>query len=156
MKADQLTKYVIQPVLKYLGLYSPEAETLLLLTAAQESHVGEYIHQTGGGPAKGIFEMEDVTYDDMWSRVLPRHPVLETRVKNLAGPWAGISRPHSDEMNGNLNFACAMCRIKYLSIPRPIPTLLYDIAGYYKEFYNTPLGAATVDEALKNYHRYVR
>ena len=47
-----LAEYVIRPSLKPLGLYSLEAEQLLLGTAAVESQLGFYLHQIKG-PALG-------------------------------------------------------------------------------------------------------
>lgn len=64
MDAKQL-ECLIQTVVAVMRLYSVEAIDLLMLTAAQESHLGKYIQQLGSGPARGIFQMEPKTLQDL-------------------------------------------------------------------------------------------
>ena len=56
---------LITSVLKELNLHSDNAVNLLMGTAAQESHLGKYRKQIGGGPALGIFQMEPATFNDI-------------------------------------------------------------------------------------------
>jgi len=58
-------KTLIERVLSELDpdLASPVAVKLLLGTAAQESRFGTFLHQLGGGPAKGAFQMEPATFE---------------------------------------------------------------------------------------------
>jgi hypothetical protein len=63
MNPKQLRELVIRPVLEYLHPdipYSHEAEDLLMMIAAHESHLGEYVKQVQG-PALGIYQMEPDT-----------------------------------------------------------------------------------------------
>jgi hypothetical protein len=58
----------------------------------------------------------------------------------------------------NLKYATAMARIHYLRISEPLPQF-NDIEGmwnYYKQYYNTPKGAATRDQFMGNYAKYVK
>jgi len=48
MNPHQLKK-AIETIIKEMDMYSPAATDLLMLTAAQESHCGDYIYQLGGG-----------------------------------------------------------------------------------------------------------
>jgi len=60
---------IIRPVLKHLDPvipYSMAAENLLMGTCAQESRMGQFLVQLDKGPAKGIFQMESSTEDDIW------------------------------------------------------------------------------------------
>lgn len=158
MQADQLRQYIIQPVLNYLGLYSASAEELLMMTAAQESHLGQYIHQLGNGPACGIFEMEPFTHDDIWKNYLSYHGDLADKVKSLNSAWRDIGeQPDAEEMIGNNFYACGMARVFYFRIPNALPPAdqIEALAIYYKNHYNTAQGAATVPQVLDNYHRYV-
>ena len=66
MNPSQLNE-LITSVLKSMEQYSREAVDLLMVTAAQESHCGEYIQQIGGGPAMGIFQMESDTLADLYN-----------------------------------------------------------------------------------------
>jgi hypothetical protein len=147
-----LTKYVIRPVLKDLGLYSVPAEQLVLGTACQESQCGRWLKQLGNGPALGIYQMEPATHDDIWDNFLEHRDKLVEKVK---GFWINTSSDLADELVGNLYYATAMCRIHYLRVPEPIPDTLIGQAYYYKRYYNTPLGKATAEEYIAAWRRFI-
>lgn len=153
---DQLRALIIRPTLQYLNLWSEAAENLLMGTAAQESQLGTYIHQLGNGPALGIYQMEPNTYDDIYINYLSFKYELGTKVGNLL-VGLPFHRNDSEEVVGNLYYATAMCRIHYLRIPHPLPDAddLPGLAAYYKKYYNTPLGAATEQQFIDNYKKYV-
>ena len=167
---SQLGQYVIKPTLDFLGLSSEEATDLLLLTAAQESHMGTYIKQLGGGPALGIYQMEPKTHDDIHENYLKFRDVLAKRVSGLATYYFNIPSEddgkdgtHPEELIGNLMYATAMARVHYLRVPEALPSkkdlspkvYVEQLASYWKSYYNTPLGAGTVEEAVLNYNKYV-
>lgn len=154
--AHQLRAYIVRPVLEQLGLWSKSAENLLMGTAAQESHVGQFLHQLGGGPAKGIFQMEPATHDDTWEHFLRYKPNLAKVVRAIAGVADGV-RPSSELMVGNLYYAAAMARIYYLRAPEPLPEAddIEGLAAYWKRYYNTYLGRGTDEEFIRNYDRVV-
>ncbi|MDT0635088.1 hypothetical protein [Spectribacter hydrogenoxidans] len=159
INADQLREYVIEPVLSYLHLYSPEAVELLILTAAHESAGGHYLHQVGGGPALGIYQMEPATHDDIWRNYLEYRHDLDDAVNTwrlVGAPW-NDGDPRPTEMTGNLYYATAMARIHYLRVPKPLPAAddLDGLAGYWKAHYNTFAGAGTVAQAREHYRAYV-
>lgn len=162
MRADQVRQYIIQPVLKSMGVYSPGAGELLLLTMAQESHMGEYIHQLGAGPALGPYQMEPATHDDCWTNYLKYKTDLATSIRQWVIPGSLFDsingHPMADQMIGNLYYATAMCRVRYLRALGAIPDKddVRGLAAYYKQYYNTPEGAATIEEAISNYQRYVK
>jgi hypothetical protein len=125
------------------SLATPGAVNLVLGTCAQESKFGTYLRQLGGGPALGVFQMEPATFD--WLR--------ETyRVK-----WPELSDRRALELVWDLRLAVIMCRLRYLPDSEPIPPAddLRGLATYYKRIYNTPLGAATPEQFVDNYKRYV-
>lgn len=158
INTEQLRKYVIQPSLSIIDLYSPEAEELLVLTAAQESHSGTYLHQLGGGPACGIFQMEPATHDDIYKNYLKYKGALLSKIESLdLVSFRGTGVGTAEEMCGNLYYAAAMCRVHYLRVKEPLPahTNLKGIARYWKDHYNTAQGAGTVREAIDNYNRFV-
>ena len=145
-----LLEHVIRPVLKDLDLWSVPAERLVLGTACQESACGMWLVQLRG-PAKGIFQMEPATHDDLWGNFLTYKPELAGKVSQ----WA-INKAHlPEEMVGNLYYATAMCRIHYLRVPEPIPNDLHGQAQYYKTYYNTEKGKATVEEYMNAWNRFV-
>ena len=153
--AKQLRELVIRPTLSYLELWSEEAEDLLMGTAAQESHLGTYLMQLGGGPALGIFQMEPATHKDILVNYLSYRKDLESKV--------GAS-DEAEGMVGNLYYATVMARIHYLRVPEALPNkselsdtqYVQELASYWKSYYNTPLGKGTVEEFIENYRKYVK
>jgi len=155
MHPQDLRKYVIRPVLKKMGYYSLNSEEQMMVTGAQESGLGAFLHQIHG-PAVGIFQMEPFTHDDIWKNYLPAHPKLIQSIKQWEIPDA-YKDDNAKEMAGNLYYATAMARVRYLRVPDPIPDRndLHAMAVYYKKFYNTMSGSATIGEVIQNYHKYV-
>lgn len=147
----QFRQYVIRPALTVIQLGGDAAEELLLGTAIQESGLGHYLHQLGKGPAVGPEEMEPATHDDLWANYLPAFPALAMSLRSLRIPTLDILP--SDQMAGNDYYAVAMARVLYRRAPEPLPAA-GDLAGqaaYYKAHYNTPAGAATVDQYIANW-----
>lgn len=147
----QFRELVIRPSLRALGLYSPQAEELLLGTAIQESRL-VYLKQLGGGPALGLFQMEPATHDDIWDNYLKYHPALGRSILGLS------CSPELDagELVWNLLYATAMTRVHYLRVPEALPAE-GDIdaqAVYWKEYYNTYLGSGTEEEYTENWYTY--
>jgi len=152
MMEPQELRDLIKSTLTPLGLYSPEAEELLMATAAQESHLGTYRQQIGG-PALGIFQMEPATFNDIWANYLHyKHP-LSDNIRALATHGFVIA----GELVNNDPFAIAMARAQYLRAPEALPPAgdLCAIWTLYKLRWNTPLGAATKDQFFANYRKYV-
>ena len=145
---------LIKSTLAPLGLYSPAAEELLMATCAQESALGLYRRQQGGGPALGIFQMEPATFQDIFSNYLAYKPALLTDV----GALATTQPPRPVELVTNDAFAVLMARVHYLRAPGalPDPASLEALWAYYKQYYNTPGGAATQSEFFANYRKYVK
>lgn len=154
---NHIRKYIIQPTLRGIGKYSRNAEELLLLTAAQESQLGTYLHQLDNGPAVGIYQMEPATHDDIWTHYLKYNQHLADKILQWELPRA-FEESDAKEMAGNMYYATAMARAFYLRFAESLPE--YDdvrgMAKYYKKYWNTKLGAATVTETVENYQRYVK
>ena len=125
-------EYVV-PALRATGLYSPAAERVLMGTAAIESGLVDFV-QLGGGPARGMFQMEPPTFAWLLDSFLAEPGRQALRASVLA--LAGSESPEVDELVGNHLFAAAMARIKYLSVPGAIPESVEDQAQYWWTFYN--------------------
>ena len=154
----QLRDLIITPTLLEIGKYSEAAVNLLLGTCAQESAMGRYIAQIPKPIAKGIFQMEDATHDDIYQNYLKYNERLSAEVKYLNGlKGYGDEPPSPETMIHNLKYAAGMCRIHYVRVPKALPDKddVLGLAEYWKEYYNTPLGAGTIDEFMENYQRYV-
>ena len=148
----QFREQVVRPVLQELELHSAAAENLLVGTAVQESRL-TYLRQLGGGPALGVFQMEPATHDDIWENYLAHRPERADALRALFGPAAGDAR----HLTWNLGYAAAMCRLHYYRRPQALPDADdgEGLGRYWKQHYNTPLGAGTVAEFVSNYQKYV-
>lgn len=146
MDIGQIREYVVIPALRQINLYSLGAEQLVMATGMTESSM-TFIHQKGHGPARGLFQMEPVTHDDIWERFLSQKPMLLNDLKALTMRNMDLH----DQLHGNLFYAAAMCRIFYLRFRKPLPEAgdWQGMAEYWKEYYNTRLGAGTVDGFLR-------
>lgn len=156
----QLRELVIRPALEAIGLHSPAAEELVLGTACQESACGRFLIQNarggGYGPAKGIFQMEPRTHDDIWENYILHNATLAENVTRLSVTGEHFPYADSEELTYNLRYAAAMCRIHYRRVRAALPTVgnVVAQADYWKQYYNTPLGAGTVKEYLDNWRKY--
>jgi hypothetical protein len=146
----QFRQYILQPALEDIGLYSLAAEELLLGTAIQESRL-TYLKQLGGGPAVGVFQMEPATHDDIWENYLQYHQELSDLVRTIE------DSVDAAYMISDLCYAAAMCRVHYYRVSEALPDAGDTItqAAYWKEYYNTPLGAGTAQEYLENWNKYI-
>lgn len=147
----QFRDLIVIPALDALELRSEAAVELLLGTALQESNL-RYLKQLGGGPALGVFQMEPATHDDIWENFLQYREPLARRVMSLtASPYEPL------ELVGNLWYAAAMTRVHYLRVPEPLPQAgdVDGMAAYWKEHYNTHLGAGTEEEYVENWYAAV-
>ena len=143
--AKQFMTEIIRPVLTEIGAHSTAAERLMLGTAAAESLLRER-RQRGGGPARGLFQMEPPSHDDIYDNFLdyPGRAVLKQKI------LATLSSPNADrirELETNDRYACAMARMQYYRRRDPLPDAddLDGLARYWKRYYNTALGKGTVE-----------
>lgn len=145
-------KMIVETVLQRMGpKYRSEAAVNLLLgTAAQESRFGTYLYQIGGGPAQGVFQMEPATEKDIWENYLKYDPDKKAAVYVACGRTGP-----GDHLTTDIAYQIAMCRMHYWRKPGGIPNDLEGQAAFYKQHFNTPLGAATVEEYIANYKKYV-
>jgi hypothetical protein len=143
----------IQQVLTPLGLYSTDAEELLMATCANESDLGSFRTQIHG-PARGIFQDEGEDFTDLFANYLSYHPMLYSSVVSLFANQP----PQVDELINNDAAAIAICRVHYLRAPGAIPAAndLDGIWNYYKKYYNSAAGAAAEETFKLKYAKYVQ
>ncbi|MBT4083561.1 MAG: hypothetical protein HOD58_06290 [Gammaproteobacteria bacterium] len=148
-----LRKQIIRPTLKFLDKWSPAAENLLLGTAAQESQMGTYLRQIGGGPACGMFQIEPKTNRDVWNKYLKYRPDIAEKVSSFM--YSGFDQDFM--LVSSLPYATSIARLVYWRSPLPLPNAndVEGLAEMWKEVYNTKNGAGTEQEFVENYHRYV-
>lgn len=153
LDVEQFRTLVVKPALGVLGLYSEAAENLVLGTALHESHL-IYLKQLPNGPALGPFQMEPLTHADIWDNFLIYHDDIARPLRRLA-TYFSSERADPGEMVFNLRYAAAMCRVQYYRAKDPLPNARdpLSLAKYWKQFYNTPLGKGTVEQALPHFYR---
>ena len=117
-----------------------------MLTAAQESHLGEYMYQIGNGPARGCWQMEPDTELDIWNNYVAFRPEL---IEMLSG----YTTKSGNDLRDNIAYQIVMARLHYKRVPEPIPSSVEGMAEYWKRYYNTYAGKGTAKEAVENYTR---
>lgn len=63
------------------------------------------------------------------------------------------------EFISNLELQILSCRLVYwFKSSKPIPSYkdIEGLAGYWKKYYNSCLGAGTIDGAIEKYNKYVK
>lgn len=148
----QFLEIIIRPTLLTIGLWSAAAENLVLGTAIHESRL-IYLRQIGG-PALGLYQMEPATHEDIWDNVLDAHSELCWKVSALL---ANSPAP-VDQLETNLAYATAMCRVAYWRVPGPLPDAsdIDGLAAYWKQHYNTRLGAGDPSVWAKEYRDFMK
>ena len=151
---QQFRDIIVIPTLQVLDLHSDAAVELLLGTAIQESRI-MYLKQLGGGPALGFFQMEPATHADIWDNYLKYNRDLQVKV-SLTASRDPDTRPPAILLASNLWYAAAMCRVHYWRRPEALPQAgdVEGMAAYWKEHYNTYLGAGTEEEYIENWEAY--
>jgi len=129
--------------------YSINARELLVFTAAAESELGRYLWQIPHGPARGVFQMEEETEDDIHRNYLMHRPKLSELVAALR---TGL---RDNDMVDSLPYQVAMARIHYRRVPDPLPDYRdpYALGAYWKRYWNTYLGKGRIVDAVGKYLR---
>ena len=150
-QATIFLNHAIRPALQSIKLWTPAAEELLLGTAIVESDLLHRI-QFGGGPARGLFQMEIVTHDDIWNNFLKYRSDLAQAVSSLM--TSAGAKKHL-ELEKNDKYASAMARTHYLRSSAPLPRAgdIQAMAKYWKAHYNTWKGQGTESKYLEKWHK---
>lgn len=141
----QIRDLVVVPALTTIGHAEPAAVRLVIGTGLIESQY-QYLSQIGG-PALGFWQMEPATCNDTWDNYLTYQLPLRNTVISLMTHLSD----KNDQLIWNLQYAAAMCRIKYLRSPFPLPAAddLEGMAGMYKTVYNSALGSADPNKFIE-------
>lgn len=157
LNLSQLREYVVVPALQQLGMYSLAAEQLVLGTIAQESQ-GSYLKQLGKGPALGLIQMEPATHKDLWLNFIKykraiRYALLMMTSDSVDESYDVNGWPDHVALIWNLRYAIAMCRVHYYRRPEALPKAndIKALGLYWKNHYNTSLGAGTVEEFINHF-----
>ena len=177
----QFREQIIRPALEGLylfqkpnpvDLYTKDSEELLVAVMATESLGGKYLTQKKGGPARGIYQMEERTYENLWKDYL--FPSNEAKIRVLissvfkainylpncssdGGLTTVSSCPDASRMVWDLRYATIMARLFFVQFSDVIPRYddLEGIWEIYKKHWNTEKGKTTRDEFFVNYRSFV-
>jgi len=143
MNLQQMTEYVIDPVLKTIDLYSPQASRLILLTGWVESKY-EYVAQVKG-PARSFWQVEPVTMFDHYQNYINFRPDLGELIREIE------QKPNEKSLAWNMGFAVVMARLVYRRNKMALP-MVNDLAGQahiWKKVYNSHLGSGTEEKFIE-------
>lgn len=146
----QIKELVVRPVLEDIGLGGETAINLVTGTAMAESHLNAIRQKLNSGvltgTARSLWQIEPITAKDMMERVSPRnkerHTIITT--KYMTG------QSLNDQLLTNMALAAIICRLKYLSSPKPMcknsasemavyHEVIYNAGGAAKASVNTPI-----------------
>lgn len=130
------------------SLWTPTAETALIMAAAHESKMGRYLRQIGG-PARGVFQVEPATMTDNYDNFINARPALARQIREITG----CDGPNLEQLQYNPVYGAIHARLKLYRSPGEIPTDTPLIAEYLKQYYNSPDGAATANDYLLAYYQ---
>jgi hypothetical protein len=158
MNSKHLRELVVRPVLDAMAIEFPKmaatvqaAEDFLVMVAAHESKLGEYLKQISG-PALGIFQIEPKTADWLGNDYLqnPRRAQLRDLFLSFYAPGLSLK----GNLAANLAFQVATARILLWSKSEPLPkpenypagredsAYIDALAAYAKTHWNTDAGKA--------------
>ena len=150
---------VINDVLTKLGskYNSNNALSLVYNTGLVESKY-KYLKQIKG-PARGFFQCEPwVAVDIIKNYLKYRVSLMEKVAKVCAIDFEHLQNPNVKDweyiLTTNIAAQIVMCRLHYRRVPSPLPKELVAEANYYKKYYNTYQGKATVEHYLEVVEKY--
>lgn len=132
---------------------------LMLATCYQETHMGKLRDRTRYGAGTGVMQFDEYPYNDI-KRRSSRYYDICLKEFNI-----DISKMKYMELELSPLASIVMARIKYKLVPCAIPS--WDDSGgvwsYYKKWYNSYLGKATIEEfevsykkALEEYEKIIK
>jgi len=144
---------IVRPALDQLKLHMMNREELLVITCAQETLGGTYLKQSDSlgypkGPALGIYQEEPDTYRDCWNSFLRYHDTLIGRIDY--SPVDDMQRLVYD-----MRYATMMACLQYYRFSESIPDDLEGMFRYYKKYWNTDKGGASITAVRKNYISFI-
>lgn len=141
---------LIRTTCQELGKWTLDAEELLLGTAAKESRLGKFLFQIGGGPGRGLMQVEAETELDIW-RFL-RKPFRDAFLRRFVGV-TGVTGPDKDAIIWNPVYSIALARCRYMYVADTIPPARNIIgqARYWDRYYNCNPNYGTPAEYIESY-----
>lgn len=165
---------VVVPTLRKLAafderMYSRNAVALLMGTVAQESDMGFFLHQIGGGPGNGVYSIEPNTNHSLFRHYLIREDkwplkkiildmVPSSAILDENDGAVHYTMVHPDQLLTNLEYATAMARLLYWTKPDPIPAEddILALGNYWDKHYNGNPNVGTAEEFKLSFEKWLR
>src|ERR1700751_4672487 len=143
INAHQFSTQIVIPTLQMLdqkaGIpYTDIIYYLVMGTIANESLLGTWLVQEGG-PALGLGQIEPATLTSLIAKLTAKETAALSTIATPASPTHTVV--------ANLPYAVALVRLFYwhnAPTPLPVQATIAAIYAYYKQYYNTRGGAATL------------
>lgn len=137
--APQFRKLVVVPTLNEIDpeiIYSGVAQRLVLETIFHESNCFTYLAQLPfDGPARGLAQIEEPTFNWLVYGVLPKNPKLSLKFLKITANYPNIP---FNEVTWNLKLSVALCRLRYYVVPAALPDdTIEGRAAYWSKYYQT-------------------
>lgn len=128
--------------------YSLDAMYLMMATAMMESKL-THLKQLPEGPAIGLFQIEPATYFDVIRYLVEVNRYHGDKVLHYLNRGSFPADPLF--LASDLALSVLIARYKYWMITEPIPSYkdTPGQAAYYKRYYNTAEGAASIESFEK-------
>lgn len=115
------------------GMFNRNAVELICMICAHESLGGVLRVQMGGGPARGVLQIEESTHDSIWDN---------SDTIGQTSSALGITRDWSRVEDGD-RYSIFLARHLIAMDPHPIPNDVLGMRAYAKRVWNTKAGKAT-------------
>lgn len=123
------------------------AKRLLLETVAAETNFGKAKDKTWSSGI-GLTQFDYIGFIDVKQRTPKK---IKQKIKTNWG--INIDRVRLDDLRYNPKLAMIFTRLKYMLVPKPIPSTLQDRGKYWKKWYNTYAGKGTVAHYVSSAYR---
>lgn len=137
---------LVRATLTDIKAHSDRAELAILMIIAHESGGGKARRQIGGGPARGIIQMEPPTFNDVI-----KFGEKAASYLRRAGFDPAVVKCADLEFDDRLSVVMARARLAMDA--NPLPETPAAMAAYLKRFWNGP-GKATPEKYLKDWENW--
>lgn len=140
----QIFKACTATVLRRIGAHKTEAVLAIEMIVGHESKGGRYWRQLGGGPARGVIQMESWVHDDTWAHC--------DNIRRYAA--RGDFTQDVDLLSTDLDYNIFMARMRLIMDVRPLPSTPEAMAHYLKDYWNSGQGKASAAKYLNDWQEW--
>jgi len=134
---------IVDKVVECLG-GGNNARALLLETASAETLCGEAIDDSWS-VGMGVFQFDKIGFNDVKERTSKSNAYKVYKCFGI-----DINKVSYSDLRYSPLLGAIFCRLKYILVPKPIPSDIQSRAEYWKIYYNSVLGAGTPEHYISN------